>query len=219
MARFRLSLRSLMLVTAVVAVGFATLGVATGSVVSAAALVLAVNPRPVPWRTLELAATLAWLLAAVVVFSDVADDPVAVRFVALGGGALTLSWALRMTVSRKSPGRWAGCLLVPVSGLLAFALWASDWDFRLRLALSEPALRSEARAVRLAFPSGPPHLCGLFWLNGAERQGSLVRWASSSASPFPGDAGLALLPRGSPPPKGYRLEHVAGPWWRFRRAN
>src|SRR5437764_1038519 len=82
------------------------------------------------------------------------------------------------------------CLVVPVSGLLAFALWVSDWDFRLRLALSEPALRAEAGRVRFAFPGGPPHLCGLFWVNGAERQGSFVYWPSSSASLFPGDAGL-----------------------------
>ena len=97
-------------------------------------------------------------------------------------------------------------------------LWQTDLDFRLRLALSEPALRAEARQL----PRGVRKrywpirgASGLFKVYEVEEKDGCTLW-NTGPTDYWGTEGLAYLPMGKIPKwAGYRFQHIQGPWWSF----
>jgi hypothetical protein len=150
--RIKFKVCGLMVATAVMATLFAPFWVVTCVVIWAAIVIAALNPLSSQWRSWELAATVAWLLGAILAFSDVIVDGLAFMFFLVVGVVLSTSWALREANRESKPAsliEWATMLFVPTSMLLVVALAVTDLDLRLRLAVSESALRADVRRIDL----------------------------------------------------------------------
>ena len=84
----------------------------------------------------------------------------------------------------------------------------------LRIAVSEPWLRSRAHAlIRTQSKDSEAHWVGLFNV----RSGGVGNMAVFDAGPSGlfGDAGIAFVPNGPPPSDRGEYSHVYGPWWRY----
>lgn len=125
-------------------------------------------------------------------------------------------WLLVAVVQRAGRAglrrRWRQWLSVPAITLVVFANAALDAPLRMRLGLSEPALR--AAAVALA--SGEtiePGRYGLFALTAMERFPGGARFQVRNTG-FLEVGGFAYSPAGPPPVLGSdRYEHLTGPWY------
>jgi len=108
--------------------------------------------------------------------------------------------------------RWRQWLSVPAIALLVFANVALDAPLRMRLALSEPALRAAAVAVASG-ESMRPGWYGLFELTTMERFPGGARFQVRSTG-FLEVGGFAYSPGAPPPVLGSdRYEHLTGPWY------
>lgn len=96
-----------------------------------------------------------WLGLAAVAFSAVAPDSLHVFFLGLSGAGLGVMWMILVAVALGSPpgGRMSRAwltlaLATPLCGLVGVLMLVTDWDLRLRVALSQQALAQEADRVR-----------------------------------------------------------------------
>lgn len=214
MRRASFSLRSLMVATGLIAVSFAAFGVVAGGILSAGVLAYSSVPSASRWAAVEIAATVAWLLGMALTASDVWNGSAC--FFLPTGFLLGVSWLLRIAAQSERPSRLTSAF-TPASLLVAFALMATDLDFRLRLALSESALRAEASKARKGFHGhrGTSRQAGLFRASTVEERDGCVLWTTNVPG-FWTTRGLAFVPgRSAPQWPEYRFEHVRGPWWRF----
>lgn len=223
MRRYRWSVRTMLVATAVVAVCFASFGLFSGGILAVSLLLVVLDPHPFRWRTLERGVTVAWLLGVGLIASDVEVDSIGVACFFLPTGLLlSFTWLVRQAREYdKVQVRqdWAQLLLTPASCLLALVLLGTDLDFQLRLALSEPVLRAEARRIPRGFHDRwwPAQHSGLFNIYAVEERDGCVLWDTGGNSlSFWTIEGLAYLPDRRPPLwAGYTFQHVRGPWWKF----
>jgi hypothetical protein len=176
-------------------------------------------PRSSRCQAVELTAAVIWLAAAVSAFSDVAVDFLA-SLVLLGSGlAIAISWISRLILGQLPFRSWrdrAVVLSIPAVGLIGLVLLETDRDLRIRLALSEPALRSSARdayAGRIDTSYRGDRRIGLFRVYRIEVQSGCVLWLTGS---FIDSYGIAYCP--GPPPNlspDFKCWHVYGPWYRW----
>lgn len=149
---------------------------------------------PAGYFLLILAAALAWSALA-----------------AIWGG-----WLLVAVLQRAGRDglrrRWRRWLSAPAITLVVFANVALDAPLRMRLALSEPALRAAAVALASG-ESREPGWYGLFALTTMERLPGGARFQVRNTG-FLDVGGFAYSPDGPPPVLGSdRYEHLTGPWY------
>lgn len=222
MTSFRFSLKNLIALVGVVAICYAILDITAGSILSAFVFLIVINPHPFRWRTFEFAVTSAWLLGVIVIASEVSDNAIGFGCFFLPIGlSLAFSWLLRQASEAENPQyqrTWTELVFTPASCVLAFALWKTDLDFRLRLAVSEPALRAEARQLPRGFRksySPTRGAAGLFKVYEIEERDGCVLWDTGCNTVLISQ-GLAYVPFVKPPHwHRYRFQHVHGPWWIF----
>ena len=192
----RFSLLSLMVTIGLIAVSFATLGVIPGSIVATAVLTYRLINSTSRWTAAEITATVAWLLGAALLLSNVALDGIKVFFFFVAGGVLGLSWLLReyhRGAKSRSNTEWGATIFVPASGLLALVLAITDLDFDLRLAMSESALRADASLVSTGRSNlGKSRWVGLFYVEHVEQQGKCTLW--TTGNDFIDSVGVAYCP-------------------------
>jgi hypothetical protein len=174
------------------------------------------------WRLGELLATVLWLIAAIVFFSDAALSVVTSNLWLLFGLFLIASWVRRFRrgqVPLVSPRNVALGLAVPASGLLGLVLLATDLGLLVRLKLSQPALNrlvAEFREDGRVDYESNRRIVGLFGVKSVQVQGDLVKIETGSANWM--DSGGLLYSHGANPPRKVRkrdLWHLDGPWWRY----
>ena len=182
MGRARFSLRTMLVATAVLAVGFAVFGVIISGLLSIVLLIIAIGPFSSRWQTWELAATIGWLLGALLAFSNAAVGGFTLFGLYFVGFVLVSNWVLRVFDEWMMPPskiEWRSLFFVPIALLMVSILVKSDLDLRLRLALSEPALRAEVRQIGSGHNdtfNGRAHRVGLFWAVHVEENQGCIFW-------------------------------------------
>jgi hypothetical protein len=161
-------------------------------------------------------ASWAWLVVALPTFSD-AGFEVLLGFILICGSVLVgLAQAVVVGIAlgrRPVPAR--GFLIAgAVAVILTQLCWATDWDFRCRLWLSDASLRRHAEAVRARGPflreeGGAAGLFSFLWVHGFS-DGS-VEFVTGYG--FKDPHGFYYVPTGARVPPGGR--HVYGPWYAF----
>ncbi len=214
-----------MALTAVIAICFASYRAlfpipVIPAVISILLFALAVNPYPLFWQCLEMAAMAAWFAATIIEISDVQVGFSSFLWLLMIGPAICLSWMLRTCLRwqrPKSRADWAALLHLPVAVvLLAVLLW-TGLPLNLRLTMSESALRaciSELGPKTAQYADLEEPRVGLFWARSIQVREGCVLWTTGSF--LTGAHGLAYIPRKEPPTwDGHHFAHIRGPWWSF----
>jgi hypothetical protein len=170
------------------------------------------------WSVISIiAAAWLWFLAALPFFTDAACDFFVFFVLGFAGVLIGISW-LTLTSAlprlRRPPTLW-WWLSVPMVGILACVLLASDWPFALRVALSERALQRHVDAFpRDTPPDRVPRWVGLLHVNETEESdGAVFIYTSTS---YLNRHGVAHIPPGSNPMlKIVRRQHLYGDWYKF----
>lgn len=188
--------------------------------------------RPIPrwpgigFGTLAVASAV-WFCFALAKFSVVAPDQFLVFLLGLIGLGVGIAWLILMAVAtpfirgnRPSLVLLLIALITPLSGLAGLVLLATDWDLRLRLKVSEPALSREAERVR-ALPGGwdpQERRVGLFHIKSSSTtETGVVRFVTDWPWMFD-EAGLYHDPDRTIAASRAWPEHrtrLTGPWAKF----
>ena len=187
------------------------------------------------WSYLALSLALIWLAAAALFFSQPSPPIIPLIILALAGIALALDATARLAaiiISRRhSPRTLTAPLLrwlaVPLIGLLGIALLITDADLKLRIALADATMRTQADAALNAKTDAEArhaigaHL-GLFPANHTERQQGRLRIETTTTGLF-STAGLYYAPNGMntgttnlPAAESESVRHIEGPWYAFQ---
>lgn len=187
--------------------------------------------RPGFWKRLlrrpsifELVLTGLWLLCAFFFLSNVEIDLGPMVVLLFSAMALAAVWGLRvlillalLMVRHKVCGLVLPWLALPAAFVLALTAAKTNLDLRVRLRLSEPALRQYAATLAPGVQEDyaePGKRVGLFWVTRAENVNGCCRFTTASC--FFEQAGVAYCPQGEPPrDEKYTYWHIRGPWYRW----
>ncbi len=174
-------------------------------------------------------ASLAWLAAVLVVYSNVnvaLDDFFAL---ALAGFVLFISWAIgsiglfRWESGQPPTRSWrgigiAGMLALPLSVGLWLGLTAADAPFRVRFSLSEDSLSSYAQEFRSRniHDDADSHRVGLFNVRFVRANDGCIELVTFQGV-LSRTSGLAQGTRLQCRPPRY--DHLAGDWWTWHRSS
>jgi|GEM_PF-4364242 len=202
----------------VMVVCFAVFNAVFAGMLSIILLTVAVEPFRSRWDTWEVATTLAWLFGVIVMYTNVLVDGLVFLFFLSTGVLLGISWLFRDLIRATRPSKHDGVRfpLVPAALLLAWILFQTDVDLRVRLALSEPALRADLRRIRVGHKEDHrifPRRVGLFWTDHVEENQGCVFWTTGGF--FMNYHGLAYIPGDLPTKTSYDFRQIRGPWWAF----
>jgi hypothetical protein len=170
--------------------------------------------------------TLVWAVLALILNSAGDAGFLGVVVYYLGGVAfvcVSAAWLIGTLVRHRGEGGgFRKSTYAPVAVeflILAVVIVGVSFDgaFRLRFALSRPALESTARQIASGARPASPGWVGLFHASEVERRGSMVRFIVGDLTLD--DFGLVYSPGGEPVDLDedtyYRIDSV---WWSWRRS-
>lgn len=155
-----------------------------------------------------------WLALALPTFSDAGFEVLFGFLLVCGSFAIAVAQAVvvgRALARRPVPAR--GFLAAGVAAVTLTQIgWATDWDFRCRLWLSESSLRRHAAAVQEGESDFRKTGAGLFsFLAVSGLPDGSVRFVTGYG--FKDPHGFEYVPPGARVPNDGR--HVFGPWYKF----
>jgi hypothetical protein len=191
------------------------------AVITVVLFLLAINPYPLFWQSLEMAAMAAWFTATALAYSDVQANFGTFIVLLMIGPVICFSWILRSCLRWQRPSSrsdWASLLHFPLAIVLLVVLLWTRLPLNLRLALSEPALRacvSQLPPGNATYSYAEERRVGLIWARQIEVREHCVLWTTGSF--FMSAHGLAYIPSDAPPAlDGHQFERIRGPWWSFQ---
>jgi hypothetical protein len=165
-----------------------------------------------------------WLAIVAVAHSDAGVAFNLWMMLVLAMCALTGWWLVRtvlsLLMSRVEPESWRSRLWVPVAVALGVLLAATDAPLRLRLSLSDGALRAGGPALSGWHPRsfGDSRRVGLFFVREYSEFGREMRFLTSSCG-LVDQCGVVYSPDGRPPNRGEdSFTHLYGSWWHWHQS-